>query len=252
MPRHSVLRVLFLVAALAAAEAPGQSASPSPQESAVSSEPVSAERLAELYQSRSVTVAPPDEDAGTPLRLPYRLLAPARPLPGRRYPLVLFLHGAGERGDDPQPGRRPWTSQARRGGQGPAIHPRLSAMSRRNGLERGGPPRPAGFRPGGPAGRSAEGVRHRPPPICGGGERIRLLLLEPAQKEALKTLLVKVFHGGKDGVVPLEESQRMVDAFRAAGSRDISLTVYPDAGHDSWSQTYSDAGFFPWLLSNSR
>ena len=39
MPRHSVLRVLFLVAALAAAEAPGQSASPSPQESAVSSEP---------------------------------------------------------------------------------------------------------------------------------------------------------------------------------------------------------------------
>ena len=91
------LRALLLVTALAAAEAPGQPAPPSPQESAVTPEPLSAERLAEIYQARSVAVSAPDEDGGTPLRLPYRLLSPARPLPGRRYPLVLFLHGAGER-----------------------------------------------------------------------------------------------------------------------------------------------------------
>ena len=32
--------------------------------------------------------------------IPYRLLPPADIEDGRRYPLVLFLHGAGERGDD--------------------------------------------------------------------------------------------------------------------------------------------------------
>ena len=87
-------------------------------------------------------------------------------------------------------------------------------------------------------------------PVCGGGERIRTLL--PSQKEALKTLPVRVFHGGKDTTVPLAESERMVEAFKKAGNTDITLTVYPDAGHDSWSATYGNPEFFEWLLNQSR
>ena len=87
-------------------------------------------------------------------------------------------------------------------------------------------------------------------PICGGGERIRTLL--PSQKEALKTLPVRVFHGGKDNVVPLAESERMVEAFKKAGNAGITLTVYPEAGHDSWSATYGNPEFFEWLLKQSR
>ena len=89
-------------------------------------------------------------------------------------------------------------------------------------------------------------------PICGGGERLRLLLLTPAQREALKSLPIRVYHGGKDNVVPLAESERMVEAFRRAGSTDIELKVYPEAGHDSWTATYDDPGFFPWLLAQRR
>lgn len=87
-------------------------------------------------------------------------------------------------------------------------------------------------------------------PICGGGERIRTLL--PSQKEALKTLPVRVFHGGKDTTVPLAESERMVEAFKKAGNTDITLTVYPDAGHDSWTAAYGNPEFFEWLLKQSR
>lgn len=89
-------------------------------------------------------------------------------------------------------------------------------------------------------------------PICGGGERLRLLLLSEAQKQALKTLGVWAFHGGKDNVVKLEESERMVAAFKSAGNQDIQLTVYPDAGHDSWTQAYNEPTFVEWLLKHSR
>jgi predicted peptidase len=87
-------------------------------------------------------------------------------------------------------------------------------------------------------------------PICGGGERIRALL--PNQREALKTLGVWTFHGGKDNVVAPSESERMVDAFRKAGVADIQLTLYPEAAHDSWTEAYKMAGLDEWLLKHSR
>jgi predicted peptidase len=43
-----------------------------------------------------------------------------------------------------------------------------------------------------------------------------------------------------------------VEAFRRAGTTDITLTVYPEAGHDSWTETYNNPQFFDWLLSQSR
>lgn len=89
-------------------------------------------------------------------------------------------------------------------------------------------------------------------PICGGGERLRLLLLSSQQRNALKSLPIWAFHGAKDGVVPLDESQRMIKAVTAAGNSQAKLTVYPDADHDSWTQAYNEPTFFTWLLSQSR
>ena len=60
------------------------------------------------------------------------------------------------------------------------------------------------------------------------------------------------FHGGKDPVVPLEESQRMVDALKKAGVQDVKLTVYPEAGHDSWTETYKNPELYEWLLKHER
>ncbi len=89
-------------------------------------------------------------------------------------------------------------------------------------------------------------------PICGGGDFIRPLLLPEAKREALKTLPVRTFHGDNDQVVPVGESLRMVEIFRRAGNTQVELTVYPGVEHDSWTQTYAAADLFAWLLEHRR
>jgi len=80
-------------------------------------------------------------------------------------------------------------------------------------------------------------------PICGGGQ--------PYLARNLKDVPVWAFHGAKDNVVPLQQSQQMVDAVNAAGG-NAKLTVYPEAWHDSWTQTYANPELFKWLLSHSK
>ena len=66
-------------------------------------------------------------------------------------------------------------------------------------------------------------------PICGGGDRIATLLTDPKKAAALKSLGVWAFHGKKDPVVNLEESERMIAALRRFGCKEVELTVYPEA-----------------------
>ena len=89
-------------------------------------------------------------------------------------------------------------------------------------------------------------------PICGGGEMISLLLSSREKGQALKTLAVWAFHGAKDPVVPLEESERMVEAVKKAGVREVKFTVYPEAGHDSWTETYQNPELYLWFLEHQR
>jgi predicted peptidase len=86
-------------------------------------------------------------------------------------------------------------------------------------------------------------------PICGGGNLITPLL---ADKSQLSTLPVWAFHGAKDPVVPVEESQRMVDLLKKSGVKEVKLTIYPEAQHDSWTQTYANPELFAWFLEHSR
>ena len=89
-------------------------------------------------------------------------------------------------------------------------------------------------------------------PICGGGDLITTLLASGAKAQALKTLGVWAFHGGKDPVVPTSESERMADALKRLGVPDVKLTIYPDAGHDSWTETYRNPEVYEWLLEHQR
>jgi predicted peptidase len=89
-------------------------------------------------------------------------------------------------------------------------------------------------------------------PICGGGEQIAVLLSSRQKKAALNSLGVWAFHGARDPVVPLEESQRMTNALMRAGGQDVKLTVYPEAGHDSWTQAYSEPEIWNWFLAHRR
>ncbi len=80
-------------------------------------------------------------------------------------------------------------------------------------------------------------------PICGGGS--------PADAAKLARLPIWVFHGAKDNTVPLKRSEEMVEALKAAGGHP-KFTVYPDAGHDSWTATYDNPEFYQWLLAQKR
>lgn len=89
-------------------------------------------------------------------------------------------------------------------------------------------------------------------PVCGGG---RLADLGAARGETaahLRSLPVWAFHGARDRVVPLEESERMVAALRAAGNREAKLTVYPETEHDAWNQAYTLPELYAWLLLRAR
>ena len=80
-------------------------------------------------------------------------------------------------------------------------------------------------------------------PICGGGNRIMAY--------RLSNVPVWAFHGAKDKVVPLKESEEMVEAINARGG-NAKLTVYPDAGHDSWTVTYNNQELYDWFLKHSK
>jgi predicted peptidase len=80
-------------------------------------------------------------------------------------------------------------------------------------------------------------------PICGGGK------LQYAV--ALKDVPIWSFHGAKDTVVPVEESQQMVDAINRLGGK-AKLTVYPDVEHNSWQPAYSNPELYRWLLSQQK
>jgi len=91
-------------------------------------------------------------------------------------------------------------------------------------------------------------------PICGGGERITYLLgsRDKVRGPMLKTMPIWVFHGAKDTVVPLSESERMVEMLKKGGNQNVKLTVYPEAQHDSWTATYDNPELFEWFLQHKR
>lgn len=80
-------------------------------------------------------------------------------------------------------------------------------------------------------------------PICGGGKRLMAHRLEDVP--------VWAFHGAKDKVVPVKESEEMVNAIKARGG-NARLTVYPDAGHDSWTETYNNKELYDWFLKHRK
>jgi predicted peptidase len=89
-------------------------------------------------------------------------------------------------------------------------------------------------------------------PICGGGDPLAFRLTDPKKAEAIKSLGIRAFHGAKDPTVPVAESERMVDALKKIGCKEVELTIYPDAQHDSWTETYNNPKVFEWLLAHQR
>lgn len=214
------------------------------------------------HSKRSITVT---SELDYLLTLPRGYVEPG--VPGApRWPLVLFLHGMGERGDDLSLVKRhgpPKLLEAGReiaaivvspqcplqpqfGWSTPAVLALLDDVMERCAVD---PDRVllTGLSMGG---YGTWAVACEAPerfaalaPICGGGD--------PAKAARLAALPIWAFHGADDRVVPLAQSEAMVRAVEAAGGAP-KLTVYEGVGHDSWVRAYDDPALWEWLLAQRR
>jgi len=193
----------------------------------------------------------------------YLLYLPDGYLKEEKYPLLVFLHGAGERGDDlelvkihgppklieaghdfpfiivsPQVPLDEWWSPDTVAWLTKEIMENYSVDTERvylTGLSMGG------FGTWRTATKYPE-MYAAIAPICGGGD--------PSKAHIIKDVPVWVFHGAKDDVVPIKRSEEMYEALKEYGN--IEFTVYPEANHDSWTETYENPKLYEWLLSHKQ
>ncbi len=220
----------------------------------------------------------------------YQVYVPPEWSKSRKWPVILFLHGAGERGEDglvqtqvgiatairmhqerfpsivvmPQCRKNLWWTTDEMEAQA------LKALDQSIKEFKGDPERVylTGLSMGG---YGTWDLAYRYPgrfaalaPICGG---IRPPGRVPPPKsgpfadpnadpyalvaQKVGKIPVWIFHGGADKTVPPEESRKMNDALKAAGS-SVKYTEYEGVGHNSWDKAYAEPEFMKWLLSQSR
>lgn len=207
-----------------------------------------------------------DKEVNTPVKADYLLYLPTGygADPQKKWPVILFLHGSGERGSDinlvklhgppkvvdkgrdlpfvivsPQCPANEWWNP-------PTIIALLDEVIAKyqvdpdrvylTGLSMGGfgtwetavvyPDRFAAIAP-----------------ICGGGNPFRV--------GAIRNVPTWVFHGEKDTSVPIAASAQMVAALQSVKG-DVRFTRYPDAGHDAWTVTYDHRALYDWFLQHKR
>jgi len=211
----------------------------------------------------------------------YQVYLPTGYNVGEEWPVILFLHGAGERGSDgtsqsavglgkairEHPDRWPAIvvlPQVAEGSTWVGTHGQMAmaALDRTVAEYRGDRARLylTGLSMGG-QGAWALGYQHADRfaaivAICGfvgAGPGFPSFLpagtqdpfAETASK--LRGVPIQVFHGGADRVVPAEQSQRMTAALRAAGA-DVRYTEFPGVGHNSWDLAYARDELSTWLF----
>ena len=220
----------------------------------------------------------------------YQVYVPADWSKDKRWPVILFLHGAGERGEDgllqtqvgiatairthadrfpcivviPQCRKNIWWTD-------PAMEAQaLKALEQSMKEFKGDPDRVylTGLSMGGYGTWSLAskypGRFAALAPICGGVRPPERGTSSPeapsgdpkadpyaeVARKVGKTP-VWIFHGGADSTVPPSESRKMNDALKAAGG-NVKYTEYAGVGHNSWDRAYAEPEFMPWLLSQRR
>jgi len=80
-------------------------------------------------------------------------------------------------------------------------------------------------------------------PICGRGSEMNIC--------NLKDVPVWAFHGAKDEIIPLHYSTNTVNKLKKCGG-NAKLTIYPDVAHDSWTETYENPQLYDWFLEQTK
>jgi predicted peptidase len=237
-----------------------------------------ARKIATGFLKRSVTI-------GTTTYC-YQVYIPADYTPKKKWPVILFLHGAGERGED--------CELQTHAGIGPAIRrdtttfPCLVVLPQcRHGAVWAGEMETqalqaleqtikefngdrqhvylTGLSMGG-YGAWYFAARHPGKfsaiaPVCGGVVPPARFPFPPEAAAQIPTekpyetiarkigkTPVWIFHGDADQSIPVTESRQMHEALQALGGT-VKYTEYPGVGHNSWDKAYGEAKFVSWLLS---
>jgi predicted peptidase len=74
---------------------------------------------------------------------------------------------------------------------------------------------------------------------------------ETSSVAKFKHIPIWAFHGAEDKTVLVEQSREMIDALKAAGASP-KYTEYPRVGHDSWTQTYKNPELYAWLFAQNK
>ena len=190
-----------------------------------------------------------------------------------RWPLMLYLHGAGERSDNVF--GVTWHGPPKLVRQGhdfpmiivaPLCPPKqwwndMKLLRLLDGVEKEYRVNTnrvylSGMSMGG-SGTWSLGLKHAErfaaiAPICGSGNPAFLKKLDSEQTDAIKSLHIWAFHGAKDPTIPVTVSERMIGALKELGCTNVLFTKYPNADHDSWTITYNNASFYHWFLKYQR
>jgi predicted peptidase len=199
--------------------------------------------------------------------IPYAVYLPPGYSAVKPWPVILFLHGFGERGSDGVSQTRGICAFLRRNAD---RFPCLVVMPQmpRTSVRWSGMMNDLALKSLEEVARKYHGDRRRlylTGCSMGGGGCWRIAALHPhlfaavmplcghadpaAQAPTLKSLPIWAFHGADDPLVPARYSRDMVKALRAEGNTHIRYTEYPGVRHNCWDRTYSDPTVIAWLLA---
>ena len=222
------------------------------------------------------------DDNGTVL--PYQLYEPEGN--EEKYPLVLFLHGSGERGDDnerqvqvnsvtdtllneknrkeypcyvvaPQcPKGKKWSEKLEEPGafsmetEEPLLDAVIGLVTE---LEEEYPIDPNRIYVVGASmgGHAVWNLLYRESDIFAAAVPI-CSCGDPMQAESVKEMPIWIFHGAKDPTVPVRYSREMVKALEEAGAEKIRYTEYSGEKHQSWELAYREKELYPWLFEQRK
>jgi predicted peptidase len=239
--------------------------------------------VTDQYQERTYTYAAPD---GTSHAIKYRLLSPEKIEPGKKYPLVLFLHGAGERGDDNKAQLKffpEWMAAADMRAKYPCFILAPQCPNGSKWVELPWDSKVSQDMPKEPSEpmRQAIGMMYeiiKTEPIdkhriyltglsMGGYGTWDLAMRMPDRFAAIApccgggdsskaALLIHIpifcYHGDIDHAVPVERSRLMIEAIKKAGG-DPKYTELHGVDHNCWTAAYTDPkGVVPWMFDQVK
>ena len=219
----------------------------------------------------------------------YRLLLPENFDPAKKYPVLFFLHGAGERGKNNEAqlvhgGKLFLSERVRKDFPAIVVFPQCPAndfwanVQFKNTAER------FAFQKGGEPGKAMDllmalvgnfrNLKYTDKDrfyvgglSMGGMGTLEILRRKPKVFAAAfsicggdtienvkkyKKVPLWFFHGEKDSVVPVEKSKVVVAELQKLKAPDVKLTLYPGVNHNSWDAAFAEPGLLPWLFSHRK